>query len=185
MPTFRSFFVLFTIVSLTEVFLFIQIGEILGVPLTILSVILTAAIGVSLLRIQGFETLRRMNQRAQQGEMPGQEMVEGVMLLISGALLLTPGFLTDAIGFLILTPPIRAAAAAWVVKQGLVQGTSVYWQQGGGAGFQTQKRSQTRSSADPDEPPIRTARARDERGEPHEVHIIEGEYERKDDAKKD
>ena len=119
----RHFFTLFVLVSLAEVMVFIEVGELLGVGLTIISVIATAAIGVSLLRIQGLKTLQKVQQKMAVGEVPGQEMIEGVLLLIAAALLLTPGFLTDGTGFLLLAPLSRAQIARWLLAKGILEGS--------------------------------------------------------------
>ena len=80
--------------------LLITIGSYIGALSTILLVLLTALIGIGLLRAQGFTTLWRGKEKLQQGKIPAQEIMEGIVLAVSGALLLTPGFVTDAIGLL-------------------------------------------------------------------------------------
>ena len=85
----------------------ITIGSHIGAVSTILLVLLTAVVGVGLLRAQGFATIWRGQEKLQQGQLPAQEMVEGLVLAISGALLLTPGFITDVIGFAGLLPFTR------------------------------------------------------------------------------
>ena len=103
----RALFLLFIIMPILEMWLLIEVGGVIGAVPTIGLVFLTAAIGFALLRKQGFETLSRGNWKMQQGQLPAQEMAEGLMLAVSGALLLTPGFVTDAIGFAGLTPMFR------------------------------------------------------------------------------
>lgn len=103
----RAWPLLFFIIPLLEIYLLIQVGEEIGALMTILVVIITAVIGVSLLRAQGLRTLLKANQRMQMGEMPAQEMFDGFMLAAVGILLITPGFFTDAVGFLLLIPAIR------------------------------------------------------------------------------
>ncbi len=95
-------------VPLIEIGLFIQVGEAIGLWSTIAVVILTAIIGTGLLRHQGFSTLTRLQNAINQGEMPMDAVFDGFCLLAAGLLLLTPGFFTDAIGFLLFTPPLRA-----------------------------------------------------------------------------
>jgi UPF0716 protein FxsA len=104
---------LFLLVPIVEVFLLIQVGGIIGAPWTILLVVLTAVIGVRLLKIQGVSTLARAQNKMQTGQMPAQEMLEGMGLVVAGAFLLTPGFFTDTVGFLLLFPPTRA----WLVSK--------------------------------------------------------------------
>ena len=89
---------------------------------TIGLVMLTAVIGVSLLKQQGLETLTRGTQKLRAGQLPAQEMAEGVLLAVAGALLITPGFVTDVVGFLILFPPTRVLIASVLLKKVHVQG---------------------------------------------------------------
>lgn len=99
--------ILFIVVPIIELYLLIKVGGWIGVFPTILIVILTAIAGTWLLRQQGGAMLRRYQQTVAAGKMPAQEMVEGLALVFGGALLLTPGFFTDAIGFLCLFPLTR------------------------------------------------------------------------------
>ena len=108
---------LFFIIPIVEIYLLIEIGSVIGTPATIFAVVFTAVLGAWLLRIQGFSTLRRVQQTAAQGGIPAIEILEGAMLLVSGALLLTPGFFTDAIGFLALIPPLRRSMALWFFQR--------------------------------------------------------------------
>ena len=101
--------ILFIIVPLIELYLIIEVGSHIGALWTVLIVIMTAVIGVQLLRIQGFNTLRRAQQNMEQGALPAMEMLEGIVLAVGGALLITPGFITDALGFLCLIPFTRRA----------------------------------------------------------------------------
>ena len=93
---------------------------------TIGLVMLTAVIGVSLLKQQGLETLTRGTQKLREGQLPAQEMAEGVLLAVSGALLITPGFVTDVVGFLILFPPTRVLIASVLLTNVRVQGFHRY-----------------------------------------------------------
>ena len=103
-------------VPLLEIYLLISIGKIIGAGTTVLVVVLTAVVGAWLLRLQGLQTLRRVQRAADKGELPAVELVEGLMLLISGVLLLTPGLFTDAIGFIALVPGIRRRMAQALLK---------------------------------------------------------------------
>ena len=123
--------VLFLIVPIIEIYLLIQVGEVIGAGWTILLVVLTAVIGVWLLRIQGLSTLMRAQQRLQANELPASELLEGMALVIAGAFLLTPGFATDTLGFLLLIPFTRQ----WMVKGAaarMVMSASVHRGQGFG-----------------------------------------------------
>jgi len=112
MPIFRILFLLFLCIPLIEIYLLIQVGEIIGALPTIFMVVFTAVLGVALLRWQGLVTLTRMQAAMARGELPAVTMIEGVFLLVAGALLLTPGFFTDAIGFALLIPPPASGAGA-------------------------------------------------------------------------
>lgn len=101
------FIVLLATVPLTEVYLFIRIGGAIGALPTVGLVVFTAVLGVTLLRRQGLQALARVRRSLDAGELPALELVEGVILLLAGALLLTPGFFTDAVGFGLLVPRLR------------------------------------------------------------------------------
>ena len=103
-------FLLLVAVPVIEIALFIEVGGWLGTWPTIGVVILTAAIGTVLLRIQGLATLGELQRRLAAGEDPSATLAHGAMILVAAVLLLTPGFFTDAVGFLLLTPVVRAAA---------------------------------------------------------------------------
>ncbi|MFK7794061.1 MAG: FxsA family protein [Gammaproteobacteria bacterium] len=107
---------LFIGIPLIEIYLFIELGGLIGALPTVLLIIVTAIIGVSLLRAQGFNTMAKFQQEVGTGQLPATTMLEGVALIIGGALLLTPGFLTDSIGFLCLIPFTRQAIIAWAIK---------------------------------------------------------------------
>jgi len=104
---------LFIAVPIIEIGLFIQVGGALGLFPTLFIVIATAALGTWMLRQQGLKTMQSARNRLDAGQLPASEMVEGVLLLIGGAMLLTPGFMTDAFGFLCLLPFTRA----WIAKR--------------------------------------------------------------------
>lgn len=101
-------FLILMIVPIIEIALFIQVGGLIGVWPTIAIVILTALAGSYLLRQQGLQALRDVQTRISAGDSPGQLLAEGAMILFSGALLLTPGFFTDALGLALLVPQVRA-----------------------------------------------------------------------------
>jgi UPF0716 protein FxsA len=90
-----------------EISIFIKVAAVLGVLVTLLLVILSSCIGISLVRNQGIKTFIQMQQKLAAGESPAAEMVKSVSLVLAGFLLLLPGFLTDAIGLLLLLPPIQ------------------------------------------------------------------------------
>lgn len=121
MPIFRFLLVLFIAIPLMEIYFLIQVGSVIGAPSTIALVVVTAALGVALLRIQGVSTLTRMQTSLQRGELPAQTILEGVMLLLAGGLLLTPGFVTDCLGFLLLVPNLRQKLAATLIFKGILR----------------------------------------------------------------
>ncbi|MEX0346294.1 MAG: FxsA family protein [Rhizobiaceae bacterium] len=94
-------------IPLMEIAAFIVIGGQIGVLATLVMVFVTAVIGSILLRIQGFGLINKIRRETDQGRVPGRELVHGVMILIAGVLLLTPGFVTDTLGFLLFVPAIR------------------------------------------------------------------------------
>ncbi|MEM7057386.1 MAG: FxsA family protein [Pseudomonadota bacterium] len=109
-------FLILLAVPVIEIGLFIEIGGWLGTWPTIGLVVLTALIGSILLRQQGVAALRDFQGRLAAGENPGRLLADGAMILVAGALLLTPGFFTDAVGFLLLIPGIRRALWNWGKK---------------------------------------------------------------------
>ncbi|EOX3360361.1 TPA: FxsA family protein [Vibrio cholerae] len=111
---------LFIAVPVIEIALFIQVGGVLGVWPTIALVLLTAIVGASLVRSQGLQTLLTVQQRLAQGQLPAQQILEGVMLAVAGVLLLTPGFFTDILGMLVLLPVPRAYLAKQLMSRVLV-----------------------------------------------------------------
>ncbi len=149
----RIWFVIFFVTPLVEIYVLISAGGLLGVFPTVFLVMLTAVIGISLLRQQGLSTLTRGMQKMQLGELPAHEIAEGLLLAIAGALLLTPGFVTDGVGFFLLTPILRA---------GLIEKIQ-------------QKFDATTFTA---YPPDDTDQAR-QQGKPESNQIIEGEFKRR------
>jgi len=95
----RFFFLIFIIVPLVEMLLLFEVAERIGAWSTLGLVVLTAVIGIQILKQQGLATLTRANQRIGSGELPAQEMLEGLFLAVGGAFLLTPGFITDTLDF--------------------------------------------------------------------------------------
>ena len=97
-------FPIFVVVTLAEIYVLVSVGQAIGGISTVLLVIITAFIGSSLLRQQGWSTMAKAQQSMAEGRTPAMEMLEGVVILVSGILLLTPGFLTDGLGLLGLMP---------------------------------------------------------------------------------
>lgn len=105
---FGKLLLLFILVPLAEFFLFMTLGEALGFPLTVFIIIATAILGAALTKSQGRRALAKFQQASREGRMPAAEALDGLMILLAGAVLITPGFLTDTVGFLLLVPPVRA-----------------------------------------------------------------------------
>lgn len=119
---FLVFFVIFVATPILEIVLFIQVGGLLGVLPTIAIVIVTAIVGSLLLRLQGVAVLQRTRMALRAGELPVDPVIDGMSLLVAGALLLTPGFFTDAVGFLLFVPPFRRALARRIFEHMLRSG---------------------------------------------------------------
>lgn len=100
---------LLLVVPIVEIAAFIAIGSEIGIGLTLLMILVTAIIGSILLRIQGLSLLQKIQSEISEGNVPGRALGDGAMIVVAGVLLLTPGFVTDAIGFLLFVPGIRGA----------------------------------------------------------------------------
>ena len=97
----------FIVLPILEMYVLIKVGGNLGALNTVLLVLLTALIGVALLRVQGFRTLMNAKNKLGMAQLPAEEIITGIFLAVGGALLLTPGFITDTFGFLCLVPFTR------------------------------------------------------------------------------
>lgn len=113
---FRLLFALFIIVPIIEITVLMQVGELIGAWPTVAIVIVSAWLGAKYVRQQGLATLQSVQTKMAQGEMPSSEIVTGVMLLVAGVLLVTPGFVTDIFGLSLLVPQVRQAIAQSVQK---------------------------------------------------------------------
>ncbi len=121
---------LFTIVPLMELFLLIEVGKIVGTLPTILLVAATGFFGVLLARSQGMQILYRMQREIQGGSLPGEELLDGACILVGGAFLLTPGLITDLLGFVLLIPTTRSLfknAAYRIIKRKMKTGSIHYY----------------------------------------------------------
>lgn len=118
----RFFLIPFVFLPLLELFILIQVGDEIGAVLTIGLVLITAAIGLALLRQQGYSTLMRAREKASQGQVPAEEMLGGVFVALGGLLLLLPGFITDVIGLCCLLPPVRRLFLKGLLSRWLVVG---------------------------------------------------------------
>lgn len=168
-------FLIFLIgVPLLETWFLIRMGGVIGALPTIALVILTAVIGGNLVRYQGVSTMQRMQQQMASGQMPAAEMFAGVFILIAGVLLITPGFFTDALGFLFLFPPFRHWAAEKLISSGIVAMAN---NQAGGMGSAGQGSSGFGEFHYRSQQPPHGRRSRSQDGD-----IIDAEYEVVDDV---
>ncbi|PPD21583.1 MAG: exlusion protein FxsA [Methylomonas sp.] len=120
----------FLIVPFVEIYLLIQMGAVIGAFPTIMLVVATAVLGAWLLKKQGLATWQRFQSSLAQGTIPAYEMIEGPILLVGGALLLTPGFFTDCLGFACLIPSLRRRMARYVIERHLIDSSGLFHNQG-------------------------------------------------------
>ena len=114
---FFRLFLLFTCIPLVELYLLLQIGSVIGAVNTILLVIITGVLGAYLAQQEGLRTLERIRALMARGEMPGEPLIDALLILVAGFVLITPGILTDLLGFLMLIPATRAPIRRWVKGQ--------------------------------------------------------------------
>ena len=107
-------FLAFTIIPVVEIYLLIQIGSAFGVFTSIALVVFTGFLGAYLARIQGLQTLFRIQGSLGEGRMPSGELLDALLIGVAGLVLLTPGFLTDTVGFVLLIPSTRNAIKSWL-----------------------------------------------------------------------
>jgi len=112
---------LFTLVPLLELFLLIKVGELIGIWATVILVIGTGALGAFLTRLEGLRVLRQVQADFRGGRVPTDRLLDGLLIILAGAVLLTPGLITDAVGFFLLIPPgrrlVREAVAAAAARK--------------------------------------------------------------------
>ena len=158
---FPLLFFLFIAMPILEIFLLIQVGGVLGVWTTLFIVILTAVLGTAMLRQQSLATIQSVQSKLNSGEIPATQLLEGVALLVGGVFLLTPGFVTDGLGFLCLLPLSRRWLIGKIIANSnvLVMGQSHVH-----AGINAQREHQQGHS-------------RNQAGNPD---VIEGEFRRED-----
>ncbi|WP_050604655.1 FxsA family protein [Ruegeria sp. 6PALISEP08] len=128
-------FLAFLLVPIIEIALFIQVGGLIGLWPTLAIVVLTAVLGTVLVRTQGRMALGNLQSSFAELDDPTEPLAHGAMILLSGALLLTPGFFTDAVGFALLVPGVRVAVFRYLRSKVTV----AHFQMGPGAGFQSRE----------------------------------------------
>ncbi len=107
-------FLAFTLIPAVELYLLIRIGTVIGALNTFLVVILTGFAGAYLARLEGARTFFKIQTNLQQGIMPAEELIDALIILVAGVVLLTPGFLTDITGLLLLVPQVRVLVKRWL-----------------------------------------------------------------------
>jgi UPF0716 protein FxsA len=110
-------FLIFIVVPIAELYVIIQVGQAIGALPTIAILMLDSVLGTALLRSQGRSAWRRFNEAVAAGRPPAREVLDGALIIFGGAFLITPGFITDVIGVLLLLPPTRAAFRALLVRR--------------------------------------------------------------------
>lgn len=115
-------FLLFIVFPITELFVIVQIGGRIGVLNTIGLLILVALIGSWLIKREGLRVWNRFVQQVNTGQVPTREIADGVCLLIAGALMLAPGFISDAVALLLIFPPSRAVFRGWLIRRKRLDG---------------------------------------------------------------
>ncbi len=109
---FYKLLLLFTVVPFVELMLLLEVGRVIGVLPTLMVIVITGIIGATLARIQGLSTLNRIRAELQEGRLPADAMIDGLLILAAALVLLTPGFLTDLVGFFLLIPLGRSLIRA-------------------------------------------------------------------------
>lgn len=113
---FFRLFILFTLIPVIELWLLMRVGSVIGFFPTIGIVLLTGFVGAWMARIQGLSVISEMNTSVAQGKVPGKELVNAVLVFVGGALLLTPGFVTDILGFFMIMPGTRDVVSAFLMN---------------------------------------------------------------------
>ncbi|MBD3305327.1 membrane protein FxsA [candidate division KSB3 bacterium] len=114
---FFKIFLAFTLIPAAEIYLLIKIGGVIGALNTLLVIVITGFVGAYLAKLQGMYTLLKIQTNLQQGILPAEELIDALIILVAGVVLLTPGFLTDATGLLLLIPQIRFYFKRWLRKK--------------------------------------------------------------------
>lgn len=109
--------VAFTLIPVLELYVIIKLGAVLGALNTIIVVIVTAVAGAYLARVQGLQTMLRVRAKLNSGEMPTNDLIDAAVIFMAGVVLLTPGFITDALGILLLVPATRSVFKRWLQQK--------------------------------------------------------------------
>lgn len=134
MKPLQILFILILLIPFAEIYLLLEVGSIIGALPTIFLVISTGFLGAWLLKQQGFATVQRFQQNLARGELPAMELLEGIFILLGGALLLTPGFISDLLGLVCLMPASRKLIINYVLAHQVIQSSSAF-----GQGFKAER----------------------------------------------
>ena len=128
---FTKLLILFVIIPVTELYILIEVGKRIGSLTTISIIIFTGILGAYLVKNQGFMILKKIQNDLNDGIMPGDSLIQGVMILAGGILLLTPGFVTDTVGFIFLIPASRNVIKKYLLKwlKGKIEKGNVYYKE--------------------------------------------------------
>jgi UPF0716 protein FxsA len=150
----------FVVVPLAELYVIFKVGDAIGILPTLAILVADSLIGSWLLKSQGRVVWRRFNDTMRAGQIPHREVVDGVLVIFGGAFLITPGFITDVIGVLLLLPPTRALFRGFLTRRALFQlGSQVTGRRPQGRDFDVDGTASEREAADPDfQLPPRTER---------------------------
>ena len=122
--------ILFVVVPLVEIYLLVEVGGALGTEATILICVLTGIVGARLAKTQGISVMQRIQASVGEGRVPTRELIEGLMILVAGILLITPGLITDVVGILALLPPVRGALWIHLRRYVTLRTQSTVWVNG-------------------------------------------------------
>jgi len=114
---FFRLFLLFTCIPMVELYILLQVGSVIGAANTIVLVVFTGVLGAFLAQREGIRTLQTIQSVMARGEMPGEPLLDALLILVAGFVLITPGILTDILGFLLLFPATRLRIRGWVKRQ--------------------------------------------------------------------
>jgi len=169
---FRFLFILFIVVPIIEIMVLMNVGAWLGAWPTIAIVIITAWLGAKNVKLQGIATLNSVQTKMAQGEMPSDEIVAGLLLVVAGVLLVTPGFVTDFFGLSLLIPNVRNMLIK-SVQAHLVMNKNA-------AGFTYQSSAHNQQQEPFSQSPFQQNLSSDKPIEHHQGETLEGEFERKE-----
>lgn len=158
---FRILLLLFIAVPIVEIVVLLQVGDLVGGLNTLLLIVITAVVGAALVKLQGMRNWMTVQSKLARGQMPGVEMAGGLLLFLAGILLITPGFVTDLVGLILLLPPSRNAIAKSMLKRMVMDG--------GKAGFSQFHFRQGATNSGP-------RRGAQEKESDAEGSVIDGEY---------